>query len=275
LDALARDLEFGDNVYIYTDECWIPWEIIYDHKSRIFLGEQYVVARQRSSNPFIPFSQPTQEYCETLNLIVNAVGNNTRCASKALGLFAGELYGGRIRDHNPTHRRYFSVAELMGLVEQDADVLHFTCHGVTDESGERYLQLGPDRVDHHLYSMMLETLNLGGKLLFINACSSLSPFATPFGAREDLSTFGWLVQKQGGGAVIGTLAPIPGPAAVEVASRFYQNLFQTGQSIGDALFAAKTGLAEEGAPHGLIYSLFGDPLLTKRIETPMVEVIEG
>lgn len=266
LDELDEKLTKGSILQIYTDECWIPWEIVFDVRRKEFLAEKYILARASfQSNSPEQANDAVFKYSENLKKILNVVGNRTGCSSEAHNIFSDTLYIDKVITRNPLHRQYYCVAELLELIEKDADLVHFTCHGMTDVVGERYLQLGPQKVDHHLYSMMLETIDLGGKILFLNACSSIAPEDSIFSDVENLSSFGWLINRSGGGAVVGTIAPVSGKVSTRVASSFYSHFLLEGKTIGESLFEVRQELAKEHEPHGLMYSLFGDPHLRKTI----------
>jgi hypothetical protein len=267
LDELSENLVEGSVLKIYTDECWIPWEIVFDTRSKIFLSEKYIVARDRITQNRLArrFDSDSPSYSPNLKRILNIIGNKTGCSSEALNLFTDERYQNKVDACDPIHRQYYNVADVLQLMDDGADLIHFTCHGMTNEIGERYLQIGPRNVDHHLYSMMLETIDLGGKIIFLNACSSIAPEHSIFSDVEDLSSFGWLIKKKGG-AIIGTLAPISGKVSTRVANSFYSHFLLENKSIGESLFETRQELAAEEEPHALMYSLFGDPHLIKNIQ---------
>jgi hypothetical protein len=178
------------------------------------------------------------------------------------------LDGVEVISNDPGRNRYFSVASLIRAIEDGAEIVHVTCHGEVDDGGERYLRLGPQAAENFFYAFDVLPLDIGGRLLFLNACSALAPAGPEFGPWLGLTTFGWLVGLRKKGAVIGSYAPILASAATDFAVEFYRRFLGDHMTVGEALYETKQMLASEEKPFGLVYSLYGDPTLQMSVHNP-------
>ena len=265
LDTIRENLKEGECLKIFTNECWIPWEFVFDSSDGQFWGEKYILVRDIIEGAINPSAKKPDKYKKNLTKIIHAIGNDTKCSSKLINMFNGICNEKLIDYNNPAHFQYYSVSDIKESIESNVDIIHFSCHARIDEHGNRYLQLGPKNIDHNLYYFMLETLDFRGKILFINSCSSLLPQQEGFGPLKDLTTFGWLVSQSGYGALIGSLSPILSTSAIEFSKLFYSKFLCEGLSIGQSLYESKKQLKTNNSPLGLLYGFFGNPSLDKQI----------
>jgi hypothetical protein len=263
---ILNTLPVNSVIHIETVECWIPWEFVYDQESQTFWGEKYIIGRQLMVNlddenfqaPVYGCEKPSNDLSSFE--IVNAVGNISEInASKDLfNIFIKGNYP-QVHTNKADCKQYFSLADLK-LKASLARVLNFTCHCLTSPGG-RYLQLGPNEIDHHLYTFMVGELSLNECLVFMNACSSGSPSFL----FDDILSFGQEFIKIGAETFIGTIAPVPTKNALEIAIKFYRHLLNEGRSTGEALFLAKQESREERDPFWLYYCLFGETGVKKQL----------
>jgi hypothetical protein len=91
-------------------------------------------------------------------------------------------------------------------------------------------------------------------LVFLNACQS----ASYTGLGEGVINF---LLRRGFRNIIGSETLLPDLAASVFAMRFY-DLLMRGKALGDALLSARQLMVQaSGNPIGLLYCLFGDPMI--------------
>ncbi|HEV7590991.1 MAG TPA: CHAT domain-containing protein [Longimicrobium sp.] len=276
IEYVNDNLDPGNTLTISTNECWIPWELVFDLKRNEFWGEMFVLNRRqtRDVRPQLPprMTQPHPSLRKGKR-VVSVVGDRTGSARLAPSLwkkFLPDLES--LESNEPTRSQFFTVARVVAAIESGAEIIHLTCHGEVDHAGERYLRLGPHASEHFLYAFDVLPVDIGEGLLFLNACSAVAPHDAGLGPWLGLTTFGWLVELRRKGAVIGTYAPISAVAANEVATRFYQHFLVDNLTAGESLYRTKQSLKLENKPFGLVYSLYGDANLKLSPASPSAEL---
>jgi hypothetical protein len=176
--------------------------------------------------------------------------------------FAGVLNEGVVAHELPPEHNSVQWPGVAALREE-ADILHVTCHGANDASGDPLWALNPDsmelpyRFNKSQFNALKPTFNARHPLVFANACTD-SDYSGP-----DRPPLGAEIFGLGALNVIGTLAPIRREVALRFAKQFYALLLGEGQEVGDALLNTKKAIhAEDGAradPTHLLYCLYGPP----------------
>lgn len=247
----------GSVVCIGTNAGWIPWELIHDGNK--FWGSKFILSRipKVPKEEFLPSDTTVERSPSTyLRKIVNVIGGDlpSTIVERIKEIFT--IY------KPPVDIKDIEQATLSKVLQAiaDADLIHFTCHGRTDDPpNPYYLQLSDDR--HIAYRLTLRNLEslalLPDSLVFVNAC--LSDTIDEFLGK--LFTFGWVFYKKGAAAYIGTLGPVPTEHAVTFSEYFYKKL-QSGCTVGESLRHAKL-LSGSDNPFWLLYTLYGDPFSQK------------
>lgn len=252
----ALNWPMGATISIGTNEKWIPWELIYDGQN--FWGSKFNLARipkiprhdayNMNDRPVVRNSK--QNVSKVVNVIGGKLGSDV-IVERIRKLFF------QIEPRVVSTKERTTLAEVLQAME-DADLVHFTCHGHTHPSPS--LQLGDDARSpvHTLNVFSLNRLrNISHSIIFANACSSVGVGSL----LEEIRNFGWEFYKKGSDAYIGTLGPVPIKYATEFAEIFYQKLL-AGVTVGDALLYAKQ-MAQRKNPYWLLYCLYGNPQARK------------
>lgn len=251
-------------VYIYAENHWVPWELVYDPEEGFFWGDKCIVVRV----PMLKYSatgisRSVQQTRQTpLGSVVNVVGDEVVDSLSAgehsqLALDALAARASKFSGNFQAGAWSARTVEEVRVQAADASILHFTCHGRFDADDGYYLQLcaayehpsiyrlGPLKVQSHI--------RLNDTLVFANACTSDVP-ALHYGTFYNL---GQQFFERGAGAFIGTIAPVPIERAVRLADIFYGNLL-AGNTVGMALHRAKQAMKQEQNPFYLFYCLYGN-----------------
>jgi hypothetical protein len=253
-------------VYIYAKNHWIPWDLVYDSEGQFFWGEKCIIVR-------IPMLDYTSRQSARTVLasgrrqiasVVNVVGDQVaeHLAPSDSSLLALDMLSNKSKTFDCNYQngtwKPRTVSSLKAKVNgSPVSILHFTCHGRYDKEDGYYLQL--HAAAEHPKSYRLDTLNvqshlrLDNTLVFVNACTSDVP-SLHYGTFINL---GRQFFESGAEAFIGTIAPVPIPRAVRLASIFYGYLLE-GEAIGMALHRTKMEMKAEGNPFYLFYCLYGD-----------------
>ncbi|MEM8722588.1 MAG: hypothetical protein AAGE84_25415 [Cyanobacteria bacterium P01_G01_bin.39] len=124
-----KEWESGFSVRVSTNEQWIPWELMYDGQN--FLGDKFIFTRYpRLKDRRVSSDKNRSKYqrSKQVKKIVNVVGGNIgeQSAQKASELFI------KISESISIQLlREQSISKLTKALDQ-ADILHFTCHGHLD-----------------------------------------------------------------------------------------------------------------------------------------------
>jgi hypothetical protein len=266
IQFIDETISDGGILKIHTNEFFIPWEIIYNPHKKYFFGEKFIIVKDilQVKNPNLSNYSKKKKYRSKLSNVVHVIGNQTGNTLHFKKMLNDILKKGQLQINNPEHNQYYSVSDIKYFLQTNSDIVHFSCHAKLDNTGERYLQLGPHPIDNHLYAHMLSALDISNKIIFINACSSMVGYGNDYGNLSDLASFGWLVSNNGSSAIIGTIAPILASSASEFATLFYENFLNHQHNIGEALLSTKYYYKSEGCPLGLFYTLYGDNTLIKK-----------
>jgi hypothetical protein len=152
-----------------------------------------------------------------------------------------------------------SLATFESMIE-GAEVINVLCHGIVEEDGGMYLQVGEKPLGV-LRPSDVSALRLPrGALVFVNACSSAGATYSVAG----LTTFGWEFWKAGAAFYIGTLAPVMTDFALRFAKAFYDAWLGSRLSIPEAMFEARRSFRRESNPMWTLYALYGDVHLIDR-----------
>ena len=208
----------GTKLCVISDEDWIPWEIFRDKKS--FLGNRLLIFRlPRDHNNIEPIERlinPSK--MKLVHIIGGKLGSSNE--KRVKDLF--DIYHtSKIFEVTPVYKP--DISDLMEKTEE-ADFLHFTCHGHVKPLC--YLQLCD--IEDPGVNLSLNTL-AGGEfrikkdcLVFVNACSS----AVDSLQLGDFSNLGSEFYKRGARFSIGTLGPIPVEFAIDFSKRFYDEVLK-------------------------------------------------
>jgi hypothetical protein len=250
----------GAVILISTNDNWIPWELIYDGDD--FWGRKFIIARDYripGADAFHESDKPVEAVdARRVHKVVSIVGGNigsgsfyTALTKRIKNLFAA--------CEGCAEVQFLENANVKQVIDAlaNADLIHFTCHGLTKP--RPCLQVGSDSLPASSLTpiTLMNLSHLKGGVVFINSCKSavVSPF---FG---ELRNFAWEFYKKGAITSIGTFGLMPVEQAVAFAEYFYEHLF-AGYPVGEALAYAKAN-SDQHNPFWLLYSLIGDPFVTK------------
>lgn len=250
----------GSTIIVATNERWIPWELIHDAKD--FWGNRFILARIPKISGPSAFSATDKTVerspsISPLHKIVNVIGGQLRppqTTDRVRGLF--NVLGSAV----PIEALEGATLAEVGQRIEDADLIHFTCHGHT--TPKLCFQLADDLSSMRcLTPTSLKALpDLPGSVVFANTCTSAG--VTSF--LGELRNFGWEFYKKGVSVYIGTIGLMPTEHAVAFAEHFYER-FLDGYTVGESLRYAKSRAQQEN-PFWLLYILYGNPFISKRRE---------
>ncbi|MBI1930349.1 CHAT domain-containing protein [Candidatus Poribacteria bacterium] len=259
LTDFMKSLPEGAVVTISTKDMWIPWEIIFDETDfwglkfdlrrlpKLPLGEKPLLGESKLNS-----AQTRQRLAPPdLKKVVNIVGDEltpqeTVTAKTTFDtLQATHGFNLLLLENEPIH----TLRDKL----RDADVSHFTCHGVASDSGH-YLRLGSGQ-EHRLTVQSVRLFRLDGGLVFANACCS----AASSWFLGNFMSFGWTFYRVGAQAFIGTLVPVPTKYALEFAQKFYKLWLVERQSCGKTLRSTKISMSNSNNPFWLFYCLYECP----------------
>ncbi|HEX8084327.1 MAG TPA: CHAT domain-containing protein [Solirubrobacteraceae bacterium] len=254
---------------IHTDEDaeWVPWEMLHDGND--WLGLRFRIARL----PIVaePPSQP--EDCKRpVSKVRSVLGKAVAAPPNGDFKFWRETFddllpAGMEPERVPVGQDDAGWPDVDAL-NQEADILHVTCHGLRAPESGPYWTLDPDRPQaFYAYSLMASQLSgmasrLGRRhpLVFGNACSPGGADLPDDAEKPPLATAFF---RSGVLNFVGTLAPIRKALALRFARMFYESLLGDGVPVADALLAAKQRCAADDEkktdPTYLLYCLYGPP----------------
>ncbi|WP_354643622.1 CHAT domain-containing protein [Kitasatospora camelliae] len=266
--AVAEALRESDGppeilVHAHEGLEWIPWELLND-------GTEWLAVSCRIARmPIVPNGpvgeaarHPVRNARSFLGREVIDAVDGADYTEWSGSLRAVEKAGGDLRLFPPHGAEDYPT--IQDIKNADcADLIHITCHGALDESGEPCLRLDPEE---DLFS----NVDVGtaramrfvppGPLVFGNACSSA---ATAGGDQEVTITRGLGVAffDRGASAFIGSIAPVGKVMALRFATVFYRHLLEDELAVGEALRLTKQDFAQHDAedPSWLFYCLYGSP----------------
>jgi hypothetical protein len=262
LGSRVKKWQSGEILCISTNEQWIPWELIYDGNG--FWGDRFLLFRiPRLRNSSGLNNQKSgisrrQFSSDKIVKVVHVVGGkiDDAYAEKAKSAFLL-----LIEQASVVTLENKSLSSLMKQTD-NADLLHFTCHGHTDPL---YIQIS-DKEDKQLNLLITSLKNenfllKNGCIVFSNACNSAAPTVI-FG---DFVSFGWEFYRKGAAIFVGTIGTIPTEYAIEFSLNFYKRLFENKASIGKAFWEAKQEMNNKSNFFHLLYCLYGNPICFKNV----------
>lgn len=262
LRIIVKSWQSGDVLCISTNEQWIPWELIHDGIG--FLGERFLIFRiPRLKNNRALSYQKSNASKRQFSLgktikVVHVVGGNINPdhTEKAKSIFE-TLFG----QSSVITLEKENLATLMKQID-NADLLHFTCHGHTDPL---FIQLS-DKNDKQLNLLIPSLQNdkfllKSGCIVFSNACNSAAPTVI-FG---DFVNFGLEFYRKGAAIFVGIIGTIPTEYAIEFSINFYKKLFESKFNIGKAFWEAKQDMNNKNNFFHLLYCLYGNPICVKNL----------
>lgn len=235
---------------LYSNETWIPWELLKLRYPGPFLAEAFAFTRWlRPSRPALTLP------LKKLGLVVPKDSSLPQAAPEKvalLGLRSGE------HDVEEVPARYLAV--LRELPSGRFDGWHFSGHGhAQHDSPEMWgirLEQGTELSSSDLAD---KAYGLGGRrpLVFLNACHSSRGAYSLTGISGLAAAF----LKARAGGFLGAYWAIPDEQARLFAETFY-GLFLAGMHLGEAVRQARLRLKGDfpGDPTRLAYAAFGDPL---------------
>ncbi len=232
-----------------------PWELLYPvargRDDQAFLVERFPVFRGvRGRGPVASIG------AGSVVTVVPAVGSPPAAGAEA----------NSVRDRWPADAtakvHVTDLATLRATIDSgDFGVLHFACHNTFDASAadgstigfgnERFTPLALARAE------VQESFEPRRPLVFMNACraGSQAPTFTRIG--------GWASSflNGGAGAFISPLWNVRDGSSARFADTFYDRL-TAGESLAEAVDAARASIMSESDPTWLAYSVYGDPSAT-------------
>ena len=257
--ALREDVR---TVQIFSDEGWIPWEMLRIQgpalgEGAFFLSENFSLTRWLRGHP-------PHLHLPLRNLALVATrGGDLPSVAEEVSLLAGLFPG--VERVEPT---YLEVKRR--LAGGGFDGWHFMGHGLA--LGENPNQWSIRLNDHDLTPESLDEV-VGGfaidraPLFFLNTCHSGR------GARSLTGVGGWATRllDLGAGAFVGSSWATGDEAAKELARAFYQGL-QGGLALGEAMRRARLVVREAfpGDPSWLAYTVYAHPAASCHATSPTI-----
>ncbi len=143
------------------------------------------------------------------------------------------------------------------FLKQSRHVVHFACHALSNEKDplKSFIQLS-DGIQISLadLSQAPTALMKGFPLVVLNACSTgrLSPMNVRYFAGNFI--------QYGALGVVATEANVPDNLAADFTQKLYPHLLN-GEYLGDSVLRTRQELWEQGNPVGLLYALYGSPII--------------
>jgi CHAT domain len=247
----------GLSVRISTNEPWIPWELMYD--GQYFLGEKFLFIRlpRLDNSQHLPQrSRPQHQGAKQVKKIVNVVGGNIKPHEEAQR--ASDLFSQLPESIFTTCLIEKSFSELEASLNE-ADILHFTCHGHIKPRHLLQISSDPFLSRENISSYNISQLTLKpGSFVFANACNS----NTPVYFLNNFTSFAWEFYKQGADIFIGTLGTIPTQYAINFAHTVYQELLlrDDRRTVPQAIDKAKKVAKDDDNNYfWLLYCIYGNP----------------
>ncbi|MEM7758684.1 MAG: CHAT domain-containing protein [Cyanobacteria bacterium P01_A01_bin.40] len=267
-----RNFDFGTLLTIDTNECTIPWEMIYDSDLNCFWGNNFLIAHiplcieSENNLPIAHLSYrnttiSNQENLTIRNIVGYGISPKTRSDARILFDFLPAQDNFDVESIEST-----TPSSLSTLTKSlEINILNITCKGRhRTESADPsqivcryYLQIHEtSETSQNLTLERIQELNLNNcNIVFANACSSVIPILTV----NDFRNFGWEFYRNGAKVYIGTLGEIPEKYMCEFTSIFYKALINgEPATISSAYTTAKSHLIKKH-PFALFYRIYGNP----------------
>lgn len=250
------------SILIVSDEPWIPWEMIrpsYEMEDGRtveddFLCETYLLARWIAGPP-----PPAMIGMQRSALIVPGQ-SGLRYAKDEVAFIRAEL--GNVTDIEPNLTAVWAMLKAGGF-----QVIHFICHGRFDpEKHEQSMLYLQGKEEFKARDISGERRNFGKDrpFVFLNACQTAR-------GEESLVGIGSWAEKFVGaesGGFLGSSWDVTDALAARFSQAFYRSLLK-GQTIGEAVHAARLEIKEDTDPTWLAYALYADPLARAAFPAPV------
>lgn len=251
-----------ETISIVTEEPYIPWELMVPNRrlesgkveKRDPLGVAFLVSRWTSQQHVLP--------AQTMSLrdayVIAPRDSKLEAAEDEAAMVMGQFHGERI---DPSSPRMLD----MKLAQHGPALLHFVCHGKSDEGGCQMLFLDQRQVlrADSLSGMggVEKGLSTGKPLVFLNACE--------VGRQEPalVGTGGFAEEFMalGASAVIAPLWSVKDTIAHEIAVEFYRRIKAEPATPFAAILRdlrVRSYAVEGGEDTYAAYCFYGDPLAT-------------
>jgi hypothetical protein len=268
-----RDEWRGKSVIVYTNEPWIPWELIRPYQvdkaweSDAPWCETMLLTRwlQMDSQPQgIPGTPPLKLRMGGLTLIVPK-NSKLESAKDERAFMLKFRHNHKLKDDGVEP---VTNAAVLKALEQPYDWVHAAAHGVLlgKGTGEAPLLLDKGSITpSDFYGLKIERPLLQAPSFVFNACQVGHADWTVFG------TTGWATRLVGRGAglFIAPLWSVTDSLAHKFVVALYNEL-AAGKTVGQAVLAARLSAREAGDPTWLAYCVYAHPNAT--VELPRAEV---
>jgi hypothetical protein len=250
------------NLYVVSDECSIPWELMTPHRrtrdgrieTRQPLGVELAVGRWHRQSGVSPRQRVTVR--NSYVVAPRYTGGRELGSSVEEAAFVCEHFRGRRIDP----ASFEHVDEV--LAAEGADLLHFICHGEGDREGVQVMLLeDPDLLDAQQLRALpgfTRACRTHKPLVFLNACEVGRTVPGLIGAAGFARSF---IDIDASG-VVGTLWSVDDKTAHKVATRFYTALAdKPGMPFAEALRQIRAdGFTADGEDTFAAYCFYGDPV---------------
>ncbi len=265
LEQAAASAPAGDppilRIHLATPKFyWVPWELMRD-PNRDYLGVLFQIARMPVGQTLPDIDEQNPRKVKSIhNLLGQTVIGPAQAALETAwqSTFVPPGQVNQVLIPNGG-APWPTIEDVMTAFK--ADILHLTCHGMYDESGQLYYwAIDPANALGSLAGISLSTFAnikpVGGKpLLFANACAFTGKTVglVPGFGRD---VFGRGIQN-----AVGAFARISKSVAIPFAKAFYKRLLSDGEPVGKALLLTKREFHQNDPsdPSHLFYCLYGPP----------------
>jgi hypothetical protein len=268
-----RQWEPGWIVEIYTNEQFIPWELLNDREGSVdsTWGAKFQVIRSPVISEIPVLSESVEQEQEIaqkvkgsrlVKKVLNVVGsnlgscpNNESCADRVSRLFLDLVAPDSVIIQNEP-----DLSDISDAVAQST-LIHFTCHGIYNPVPG--MRTTPTlRSSRNLYYENVRALGLDRATPFVFANSCGSAASRPSNGSRNLN-LGGEFYACGTDVFVGTLAEVPIQNAVFFAEYFYRELLHTDRhsTVDRALSVAKRRAINHRTrrvnPYWLLYCVIG------------------
>ncbi|HEX9926389.1 MAG TPA: CHAT domain-containing protein [Anaerolineae bacterium] len=260
-----------NSIQVTSEDFFLPWELLYpispgeslDYKH--FWGMNHIISR------FIVVEDPSPNFNFRLSPSI-------RIASRPkLGLFTDynlpsvlseempyfkklheddKIHLFEFRDLDPT-KKLEGIQLFKAFWQNDFDLVHFACHALYEDEAAYLSHISLSK-DFHISLVDFETYEIainGYPLIIVNACETGHP--NPLYTASFATTF----LKNGARGVLATECSIPDAFAAEFSKQLYP-LLLSGKTLGESVLETRRCfLSMSDNPTGLLYSIYGSPLI--------------
>jgi hypothetical protein len=251
------------SIAIISEEPYLPWELMVPHRrqglsseQRDPLGVECAIGRWTHASHVAP----VQSVRLRRAFVVCPTDSNLTASAEEAAMVIASVAAGESVDPASADR----LDELLG--QDPPSLLHFICHGKTDEDSGQYLTLqGKLKLSTTMLSGLegvCSGLQRGRPLVFLNACE--------VGRQEiDLASpdgFAQVFMQEGAAAVIAPLWSVKDGIAHEIAATFYRQL-KKGEPLAAILRDLRAKSYEDPSEDTYAaYCFYGDPLAVGEVQ---------